>query len=151
MNQVPARMRFLERTTLLEFVDTATVTISVGMRGLAEDVLHHDPTTPAELERAIDLIEDALAMSRLPIVDRGSLLIECPPLRTVPGFDDHGFGLERGAIEALFQLLASRAHGTPIATAELPHGRNIAGALLILRECMHHLGFNHVGVLRSSG
>ena len=32
----------------------------------------------------------------------------------------------------------------PIAAAELPHGRDIAAALLILRECLHHLGFDRV-------
>ncbi len=66
-------------------------------------------------------------------------------LLALPGLDSHGAGLTRDAVEALFQRLASRALGTPVAAAELPHGRDIAAALLILGECMHHLGFDRVG------
>jgi hypothetical protein len=55
-----------------------------------------------------------------------------------------GAGLTRDAVEALFQRLASRALVMPVATAELPHGREVAAALLILRECMRHLGFDRV-------
>ena len=62
----------------------------------------------------------------------------------MPGLATQDASLTRDAVEALFQQLASRALGMPIAAAELPHGRDIAAALLILRECLHHLGFDRV-------
>ena len=144
MSQRLARMHLQERTTLLDFDDIATVTLPVGMRGLVEDALRHDPPTPAELEQAIDLIEDALATLRLVKTDRGELVITDAFLRAMLGLHEQGPGLALGDVEVLFQRLAIRAHGAPVATAELPHGRNIAAALLILRECMHHLGFDRV-------
>jgi hypothetical protein len=56
--------------------------------------------------------------------------------------------MAREAVEALFQRLASRALGTPVPATDLPHGRDVAAALVILRECMHHLGFER-GAVRS--
>ena len=144
MSQVPVRLHLQVRSTLLEFDGAETVMLPVGPRGLAEDVLRHDPPTPAELERAIDLIEDALTGTRLARADRGDLVTAEALLRVLPGLDAAGAGLTRDAVEALFQRLASRALGTPVAAADLPHGRDIAAAILILRECMHHLGFDRV-------
>jgi exopolyphosphatase/pppGpp-phosphohydrolase len=138
------RLRLLERSTLLEFNAGETVTMAVGPRGLAGDVLRHDPPTPAELERAIDLVEDALSGSRLAQVDRGNLVTADALLQALPGLDTSGASLTLDAVEVLFQRLASRALGTPVAAADLPHGRDIAAALLILRECMHHLGFDRI-------
>ena len=144
MSRLPVRLRLQERSTVLEFDGSGAVTLSVGARGLAEDVLRHDPPTPAELERAIDLVEDALTASRLARADRGALVTADALLRALPGLATQDASLTRDAVEALFQRLASRALGMPMAAAELPHGRDIAAALLILRECLHHLGFDRV-------
>lgn len=144
MSQVTVRLRLLERSTLLELDAGETVTLPVGPQGLAEDVLRHDPPTPAELERAIDLVEDALMGSRLAQLDRGALVTTDALLRILPGLDTSSASLTLDAVEVLFQRLASQALGTPVASADLPHGRDIAAALLILRECMHHLGFDRI-------
>lgn len=141
VSMAPARLRLHAQATVIEFDDGPTVTLPVGPSGLAAAVLRHDPPTAAELEHAIDRVEDALAGSRLAAADRGELVISDALLLALPGFDAPGAGLGRDAVEALFQRLASRALGTPVAAAELPHGRDVAAALLILRECMHHLGF----------
>lgn len=77
-------------------------------------------------------------------VDRSDLSIADPLLQVLPGLGLPGAGLERDAVEALFQRLASRTHGMPVASDELPHGRDIAAALLILRKSMHHLDFGRV-------
>lgn len=147
MSRSPTRLRLQMRSTVLEFDSGETVTLRVGPRGLAEDALRHDAPTPAELERAIDLVEDALTASRLARGDRGGLVTADALLLALPGLDAQAPGLGRDAVEALFQRLASRAHGTPVAAAELPHGRDIAAGLLILRECMHHLGFDRVAAV----
>jgi exopolyphosphatase/pppGpp-phosphohydrolase len=144
MSKPPARIRLEAQSTLIEFGDGESVTLGVGPRGLAEDVLRHEPPTPAELERAIDLVEDALTVSRLAHADRGALAIADTDLLSLPGLAAQGASLTRDDVEALFQQLAARAVCPAAATSGLPHGRDVAAALLILRECMHHLGFDRV-------
>jgi hypothetical protein len=146
MNPPPVQLRLQAQSTVLEFGDGRTVTLAVGARGLAEAVLRHDPPTATELERAIDLIEDALTGLRVVGVDRADLSTAAPLLQALPGLGAPGSGLDRDAVEALFQRLVSRALGTPVAVDELPHGRDVAAALLILRELMHHLQFGSINV-----
>jgi exopolyphosphatase/pppGpp-phosphohydrolase len=136
-----------EQSTLLELKGRRAVTLQVGPQGLADAVLRHDPPTPAELERAIDLVEDALAGLHLKVAGDDRLVTADALLLALPGLGAHSGGLTRDEVEFLFQRLASRSLGTPIAAAELPPGREIAAALLILRECMHHLGFDRVDAI----
>ena len=68
-----SRLRLQPQLTVLELEGSKRITLPVGPRGLADAVLLHDPPTPAELERAIEVIEDALMASRLPQADRGAL------------------------------------------------------------------------------
>jgi hypothetical protein len=139
------RLGLQPQLTTLEFEGPKRITLPVGPRGLADAVLLHDPPTPAELERAIDVVEDALMASRLAQADRGELVTAEALLLTLPGMEmASAEGLTREAVEALFQRLASRALGTPVSAAQLPLQRDVAEALIILRECMQHLGFSRV-------
>jgi hypothetical protein len=52
--------------------------------------------------------------------------------------------LSLGEVERLFQRLASAASGPSSPFSDLPVDRETAAALLILRETMHHLGFDRV-------
>ena len=144
MSSAGCRLRLLARSTLLEFSGAQAVTLPVGIRDVADNVLRHEPPTPVELERAIDVFEDALSGSRLAQAERGALVTSDAVLRSLPGLQASATGLSREAVEAQFQRLAARSLGTPVAEAELPAGRDFAAALLILRECMHHLGFESV-------
>jgi exopolyphosphatase/pppGpp-phosphohydrolase len=147
VSRPPACLRLQAQLTTLELEGSKRITLPVGPRGLVDAVLLHDPPTPAELERAIEVVEDALMASRLTQSDRGELVTADALLLALPGMESSGGGgLTREAVEALFQRLASRSLGSPIATAELPPQRDIAAALIILRECMHHLGFDRVGL-----
>jgi exopolyphosphatase/pppGpp-phosphohydrolase len=144
MTAPPVRLRLLARSTVLEFDDGKAVTMPVGLRDLAEDMLRHEPPTPAELERAIDVVEDALAASRLAPAERGDLVAAANLLGGLAGPGTADARLTRDEVEAQFQRLASRSLGTPVAETELPARRDFAAALVILRECMHHLGFGGV-------
>lgn len=146
MSGRPVGLRLQPRATLLEFESDRTVTLQVGAGALVDAVLRHDPPTAAELERAIDLVEDALTGLR-PAPAGAGLETADALLLALPGLGPQGGGLTRDAVESLFQRLASRALGAPVPAAELPHGREIAAALLILRECMHHLDLCRVDVL----
>jgi exopolyphosphatase/pppGpp-phosphohydrolase len=129
---------------LLEFDDGQTVTLPVGQRDLAEDVLRHELPTPAELERAIDVVEDALAGSRLAQRSRGELVTADSVLLALPGLGGPGTSLTRDDVESMFRRLASRVLGMPASAAGSPHGRELARAIVILRECMHHLGLDRI-------
>ncbi len=132
-----------ERTTLA--VGTGPeVVLALGVRGIADACFRHDPPTPFEIEQAIDVVEDALMAAPLRHAARGELLINDPLLHSLPGLQADGARLARDEVEAIFQRLASASLGNPGALAGLPPGRDAAAALLILRECMHHLGYDAV-------
>jgi exopolyphosphatase/pppGpp-phosphohydrolase len=144
MNRSPTSLHLRAEAIALGFDDGHNVTLPIGPVGLARDALRHDPPTPAELERAIDLVEGALTRSRLAQGARGELVTTDPVLLALPGLDSQGASLTRDGVESLFQGLASRALGMPASTAESLHGPEVAAAIIILRECMHHLGFDRI-------
>jgi len=146
MNQSSARLTLQASSTTLEFDDGQRIILNVGPDDLATSVFRHAPPTPGELEHAIDIVEEALSAAQCTHADRGDLFTTFPPLLALPGLDKPPAVLTRDAVECLFERLTSRSHGMPVASAELPHRQDTAAALLILRECMHHLGFNRIGV-----
>ncbi len=149
MNEIgTTRLRLEPQQTLL-IAQAATVIVPAGVDGLADAVFRHDPPTPAEMEHAIDIVEDALMATRLSHTERGELKTSDPLLRSLPGLRDEGSRMTRDDIEALFQRLASASLGHPGASAEIPAGGQAAAALLILRECMHHLGYVAVRIAQA--
>ncbi len=131
------------RTTLSDGVGPAVV-IAVGVRDIAEGTFRHDPPHPFELEQAIDRVEDALAASGLRQATRGDLLTYDARLCALLDLGANVDRRTRDEVEDRFQRLASVSLGHPAALADLPPGGDAAAALLILRECMHHLGFEGV-------
>lgn len=102
------------------------------------------------MERAIDMVEDALMATRLRQGERGELVTAEPLLRALPGFNEVDARLTREQVEALFQRLASASLGDPSALADMRIDGRTAAALLILRECMHHLGYVSVRMASTS-
>jgi exopolyphosphatase/pppGpp-phosphohydrolase len=115
--------------------------VALGIETVAAHFRHAPPTGP-ELERAIDAIEDALMATGLAQGRRGSLATTNALLQSLPGLQ--GAGLNLDEVEALFQRVALAASGPSTALGSLPADRESAAALLILRETMHHLGFDRV-------
>lgn len=144
MNPQRVRMRLDAHATVFSFDDSTTVELTIGPEVLIERALRHDPPRAPELERAIDLVEDALARWPGARPDGAELVIDTPPLSALPGLGQPEAVLDRDGVEALFQRMVSRTVGNSVAGAELPLGAPLAAALLILRECMHHLGFARV-------
>ena len=150
-------MEHLKATTLV-FEDSVTtlsdgvspqVVLAVGIGDLASKVFRHDPPAPSEMEQAIDLVEDALAAMGLKRAERADLLISDEPLCTLLGLQTTGSRVTSEEVEAKFQRLASVSLGHPGLLDSLPadgSGGRVAAALLVLRECVHHLGF--AGVVR---
>lgn len=140
------RLRLDPHRTTLSVPGAAEVVVGTGVDDLASTVLRHDPPTPAELEQAIDIVEDALMATHLAHAVRGELLTSDALIRSMPGLHDDGSHLMRDEVEALFQRMASVSLGNPGALGNLPAGNRACAALLLLRECMHHLGYAAVRV-----
>ena len=135
------------QSTTLAADPAPEVVLHVGARGIAGRFFRHAPPMPFELEQAIDAVEDALTSSRLQHAARGELVTNDPLLRewvTASSPQGDGVRLTRDEVEAMFQRLASASLGHPRALAGLPTEGDAAAALLILRECMHHLGYGGI-------
>lgn len=139
-------LRIEDHRTTLRAGDAPEVVLAVGARGIAEGLFRHDLPTPHEIERAIDRVEDALAATGLKQAVRGDLRTRQPQLHTLLDLRAEGDRVTRDEVEARFQRLASASLGHPGLREGLPAGPAAAAALLILRECLHHLGYE--GVLR---
>jgi len=124
--------------------DGAEAVIGVGVQDILERCFRHHPPAAVEVERAIDLVEDALSASGLVHGARGELAIVGPLPLAALGLTDDGMRLSRDAVEARFERLAAAALGQPGAAAGMALDAPAAAALLILRECLHHLGYEGV-------
>lgn len=96
---------------------------------------------PLQLERAIDDVEGAIEQSGVVYARRDRLRIAGLFRDLVPQLLSPGAELSRDEIEAEFSKLVSAAHRGPGSGAEVALPGEHAAALLILRELMHHLGF----------
>jgi hypothetical protein len=132
--------------TTLSSDDGSVVTLGPSAAALAHACFRHDPPTAVELERAIDVVEDALMAAKVPRMVGARLTTFEPTLRQLPGLETVGATLTRDGVEALFQRLASIALGMPDPGGAVLARREVAAALLMTRECMHHLGFESIRV-----
>lgn len=144
--------------TLLQFDAQATTLdngaappcrLAVSLAELAGTVLRHDPPTPYALEQGIDIIEMAIMDRRPPQGEGGGLATTEPAFAALLPPGQPSIRLTRDAVERLFQALAAVAQGDHRAASELPRGQDFAAALLILRECMHHLDYGWVDLNRT--
>jgi len=144
MTTPATRLRLHSGRTTLADGGAPEVAIGVGAQQLAEQHFRHDLPQPIEIERAIDVVEEALAATGLAHAERGELLIADPVLLAPLGLGTEGMRLTRDEVEERFERLATAALGHPGALAGMPLDRVGAVALLLLRECMHHLGYASV-------
>jgi hypothetical protein len=136
-------MTLEERRVVLRGPAIGEVVVAVGIETVASQ-FRHAPPTGAEIEAAIDEIEDALMATRLGQSRRGLLTSASTGLQSLPGLENAGAVLSLDEVESLFQRLAAAASGPRSVLGPLPADRETAAALLILRETMHHLGFDQV-------
>jgi hypothetical protein len=137
------RIAFDEAHTLLHG-DSMSVNLTVSPQGLAQRHWPHGVPGPLQLELGIEDVEDAIMHARVPHDSRGALLSSDPLLHHLPGLQPNGAGLSLDQVEGLFQgLVVASPALRRTRTGEPWSGVQVA-ALLILRECMHHLGFNEI-------
>jgi hypothetical protein len=137
------RIAFGETLTLLHG-DSMSVKLTVSPQGLAQR--HWPQGVPGllQLELGIEDVEDAIMQAKVPHDSRGALSTSDLLLTHLPDLQPNGVGLSLDQVEALFQgLVAASPALRRTRTGEPWSGVQVA-ALLILRECMHHLGFNEI-------
>lgn len=136
------RIRFDDDRTVLSDGASPHVGLNIAAINIATRLFRHDPPTPGEIEQAIDWVEDALATTGLKQTARGDLVIDTPMLFEQLGLDAEGERMAREQLEARFQRLVSMSLGHPRAQGDPPSEPMAAALLLILRECVHHLGYS---------
>lgn len=139
------RIRFDDDRTVLSDGASPDVVLNVAATHIASRLFRHDPPTPGAIEQAIDGVEEALASTGLKQADRGDLVLDDPLWFEQLGLDAEGDRMTRDQLEARFQRLASISLGQPRAQGDPPSEPMAAALLLILRECMHHLGYSGLG------
>lgn len=144
MNDMGATFLIVEAHRIVMRGDAVSETVvDLGIETVAA-LFRHVPPTSGEIERAIETIEDALMAARLAHARRGLLSTTSPELGSLPGLTGLGDALDLEQVENLFQRLAAAASGVSNVLGDLPADRKSAAALLILRETMHHLGFERM-------
>jgi exopolyphosphatase/pppGpp-phosphohydrolase len=150
MGTPTTRLELAPQRTALMVEPAAGLVVEIGYRNVRERFFRHDPPTPGELESAIDAIEDALMASPAQRSNGGTLVIGDEVRQRLPGLLPEGTATTLEDIEARFQRLASASLGHPGALATMPIGPEAAAALVILRECMHHLGYARLLIPQTS-
>lgn len=123
---------------------------ALGLQSLAADHLRHVPPTPLELEEAIATVEDAVMPLHRLLPPGATLVAALPSL--IPLLDA-GAGAtptlqhDITAVERAFDRLAAVSLGRPLSHDPAMADPAVAAALLVLREVMHHLGFDEVRLL----
>lgn len=136
------RISFDDNRTVLSDGSSPDVLLNIAAINIATRLFRHDPPAPREVEQAIEWTEDALTTTGMKQNVRGNLLIDDPRLLKKLGLYAEGERMTRNQLEARFQRLASISLGHP-RTLDDPSPEPMAFAMLvILRECMHHLGYD---------
>jgi exopolyphosphatase/pppGpp-phosphohydrolase len=121
------------------------LSVPIGITSLTS-IFQRDPPTEAEIEIAIDLTEQAV-MPLAKLLPAGAVLLAGNPLTLrvaalAAGSRDID-AVSIAAVEGLFEQVAIAARRGFWAGEQRMDGATAAGAL-ILRELMHHLGFDHI-------
>lgn len=126
------------------------ITLPIGYANLAQRHIHHSPATPYEIENVIMLVEDEIMLKQKQI-DRSRILVsDDAQIVKIAHFAQLGQDspiLLREQVEVLFNRVADLISGRPLAQDPLPMEAPFILTLLILRELLHHLGFERIIVL----
>lgn len=141
-------------------VPDATISLALGAKHTAARFFRHDLPSPLELETAIETVEVEVSRARHLTATPAILVSADPTIRALATISAIGAAIDTAArqdvqvmtlaqVESFFQRLASASLGHPSAHRGMPEGCEAAAVLLILREFMHHLGFDAISVLQS--
>ncbi|NPD00143.1 hypothetical protein HOY33_05175 [Brenneria sp. hezel4-2-4] len=133
----------------------AVLDLAVGFEKTAEAFFKHIPPTPDEMELAIMTVEDEVIGIRHELPESSSLFSFDPALAEIArtsGVKEQAEGwlLPLEDMERTFKRLERVMLGTPASWEDIPLEKAFSARLLILREFMHHHGFDFVRILTPS-
>ncbi len=122
--------------------------LALGYASLARQWMRHTPPTPLDIEHAIEHTEDMVMplAAKLPRTEQlllrgaGAALI----LQGVGAAPDAALRWSLEEVEDLFNRIAMVSEGRPMGQEALPISPDFYAAMVILRECLHHLRFSEV-------
>jgi exopolyphosphatase/pppGpp-phosphohydrolase len=125
----------------------------IGADKTSREYFFHNPPTPGEVENAIMVVEDEVMPLHKLLIPNSRLYTLDASIReiaflTVYADRELGTVLARTDMEFVFNRLAAIISGRPASQDVLPSDNSFASMLLILREVMHHLGFNQITILQ---
>lgn len=136
---VPALQIDIDHSVLLH-VEGRSAVLRVGPHALAARHWPSGRPSPVALERAIDDVENAIEQAGLHHAHRGALDATASLIQALPPRFRSSPELSRDEVEAEFSRLVAASEGAGLDASSAPRGE-AAAALLLLREVMHHLGF----------
>ncbi|WP_313319237.1 hypothetical protein [Stenotrophomonas sp.] len=129
---------------------TTNIRLPLSLASLLADGLQRFPPSEQALEQAIASTEDAL-MPWIPALRlEPDAVLECadavlaplPELLVYPA--QPILELDIDEVERAFNQLAQVAAGTPAKNAGLPERADFVAALVVVRELMHHVGWEQL-------
>lgn len=152
--QTPLVLKFGDAETRVQSLPRSNVAVqldlAVGVGALAADVLRHTPPRPLEIERAIEIVEEAIMPVRAQLPEAFQLICADPQLRSLSGQEHSAQDgdsdvsnatarwLSIDAVEHLFNRLVARAEGRPASQDTLAVDGASAARLVMVREILHH-------------
>lgn len=124
--------------------------LSLGTASLARQWMRHTPPTPLDIEHAIEQTEDVVMPLAAKLVRTEQLLLRGSGaaliLQGVGTAPDAALHWNLNEVEDLFNRIAMVSQGRPMGQEALPTEPEFYAAMVILRECLHHLRFAGVVV-----
>jgi hypothetical protein len=139
---IPALQIGAEHSVLLH-VDGPSAILRVSPIALAARHWPSGRPSPVALERAIDDVENAIEQAGLHHANRNALEATAGLIQALPPRFRSSPELSRDEVEAEFARLVAASEGAGLDASSAPRDE-AAAALLLLREVMHHLGFQIV-------
>jgi len=137
----------------LQAGQTTDISLPLSLSSLLEAGLRHFPPSEQALEQAIATTEDAL-MPWIPALRMDPLdLLESsdPVLALLPGVLAYPHQaiceLDIEEVERAFNQLAQVAAGMPAKNLDIPERPDFVAALVVVRELMHHVGWQQLRLL----
>ncbi|TKY82952.1 hypothetical protein R0L47_03955 [Pectobacterium polonicum] len=131
---------------------SAILPLTIGFDKTAATFFKHLPPTPDEMELAIMAVEDEVTRIRHDI-PAGSVLFSFDPalvtVAQISGAEEEevGWRLPQDDMERTFKRLERVMLGSPASWEGIPLENAFSARLLILREFMHHHGFDSALIL----
>jgi hypothetical protein len=129
----------------------AVVSIPVGYKNISDRYFKHTPPTPAEIEYAINEIEDEIEkiVPKLAgyqhVYNRDDFIIRLAHLSKVD--DALVMAFSRDRLESVFGQYAEISMGRPPSSTESDVSPLFYAQILLIREFMHHLKFDQLNVI----